>query len=109
MAKVQKSKVSLVDARAQVGISQLELSRESGISVATIQSIESNLGRAIRRKTAWRLLGVINRLRSSEGMPELTMHQMNWVTEQERGNTARQTAYYQHLKTLGQFHRVKEE
>lgn len=70
------SKVKLKRVRASLGLSQQALSTLSGVSKPTI--VEAEKGRLMRLLTAYAILKALNSVRSQQGLPELTVDDIEW-------------------------------
>lgn len=78
-ATVQK-KVRLEDARAQLGLRQIDLSDLSGISVPVIRNAEN--GQRIRRLSAYAILDALNTKRAEKHLSALEYDEIEWEWEE---------------------------
>ncbi len=79
---VNSKKIALRHARAQVRLTQQELSRLAKVSRKVIVNAEH--GTIISQISAWAILNTLNRVRANLGLTPLTFEQMDWKVEGEK-------------------------
>ncbi len=73
---IVSAKIKLADARAELGLSQAALATFAGVSKPVIVNAENGL--AIQRIGAHRILKFLNIRRQQEGMPPLSITDIDW-------------------------------
>lgn len=72
----EEKKIDLAALRAELGVSQRDLGKESNTAQAFISHIEN--GRPITRQTALKLFFAINRLRQARGLTPIEWKPDEW-------------------------------
>jgi DNA-binding XRE family transcriptional regulator len=80
--EVSLSRTRLVDARAQLRISQKRLAQAAGVAETTVIGAERGL--LIRRISAHAILDALNAERIDRGMSPLGIHDLDWNVQQEK-------------------------
>ena len=73
---IVSAKIKLADARAELGMSQQALAAFASVAKQTLVNAEKGL--AIQRIQAHRILKILNIRRQQEGMPTLSITDIDW-------------------------------
>lgn len=81
LAEVALEKLRLRDARAQLGLTQADLSRLAGVNWQVIS--KSERGGSISVTSAWLILNVLNEKRAEKNLPSLDLKSLTWRVQGE--------------------------
>lgn len=74
---VKQQQLPLNHARAQLRMTQEQLSTESGIPISVIRNCEQGRGR-ISLLSAYAILDALNRIRAERNLPALKLKDLSW-------------------------------